>query len=281
MRNFKGKEMVDLLLFEKENQTDSVALKLLTYFPDQANDIILGLSLHNNNRLACRLMKKNKRILDKLITKENLSQINETQTKGAFKYFCKLYEEGKIRLITLYRLFEDYPNFLKQFVNRSYRFLNKNSASLISKHKYNEECYMQYDFIQEQKRSSGCHSYLSLPKGYKISFISDSDLSYSLDALEKAGKSGTNSGVFGVDSEWRPEVSFLDEYNNIQVDENKEGGDGDCEVSVQKNDIIQIGNAEYCFILDVKSFEKNEELRKKFLEAFSGKKFIGFSFKSF
>ena len=73
----------------------------------------------------------------------------------------------------------------------------------------------------------------------------------------------------GIDTEWKSSNNFYEQYQeNINNSNNNLA------------DIIQIAGINHGFIFDVKSINKNEEIKEKIKKIFFDTKFIGFEFRN-
>ena len=250
-----------------------IFLNLIKLFPDELDKQINILINKKEKLITKSVMKfilKNAKVLNKYIKESTLNLLNNISIENSFKFHLNQYISGKDRLINIYYKYKDHENIIKLLIKYLLENNKKEQAQLILENKYNEkdEYELEEKFIEE----NNSNKYFKLPVDYKIYYISaeESNINESLMILENIINNNLNSDKYmGIDTEWKSSNNFYEQYQeNINNSNNNLA------------DIIQIAGINHGFIFDVKSINKNEEIKEKIKKIFFDTKFIGFEFRN-
>ena len=250
-----------------------IFLNLIKLFPDELDKQINILINKKEKLITKSVMKfilKNAKVLNKYIKESTLNLLNNISIENSFKFHLNQYISGKDRLINIYYKYKDHENIIKLLIKYLLENNKKEQAKLIEENKYNEkdEYELEEKFIEE----NNSNKYFKLPEDYKIYYISaeESNINESLMILENIINNNLNSDKYmGIDTEWKSSNNFYEQYQeNINNSNNNLA------------DIIQIAGINHGFIFDVKSINKNEEIKEKIKKIFFDTKFIGFEFRN-
>ena len=250
-----------------------IFLNLIKLFPNELDKQINTLLNKKEKLITKSVMKfilKNAKVLDKYIKEITLNLLNNISIENSFKFHLNQYIIGKDRLINIYNKYKDHENIIKLLIKYLLENNKTEQAKLIQENKYNEkdEYELEEKFIEE----NNSNKYFKLPEDYKIYYISaeESNINESLMILENIINNNLNSDKYmGIDTEWKSSNNFYEQYQeNINNSNNNLA------------DIIQIAGINHGFIFDVKSINKNEEIKEKIKKIFFDTKFIGFEFRN-
>ena len=250
-----------------------IFLNLIKLFPDELDKQINILINKKEKLITKSVMKfilKNAKVLNKYIKESTLNLLNNISIENSFKFHLNQYISGKDRLINIYYKYKDHENIIKLLIKYLLENNKKEQAKLIEENKYNEkdEYELEEKFIEE----NNSNKYFKLPEDYKIYYISaeENNINESLKILENIINNNLNSDKYmGIDTEWKSSNNFYEQYQeNINNSNNNLA------------DIIQIAGINHGFIFDVKSINKNEEIKEKIKKIFFDTKFIGFEFRN-
>ena len=250
-----------------------IFLNLIKLFPNELDKQINTLLNKKEKLITKSVMKfilKNAKVLDKYIKEITLNLLNNISIENSFKFHLNQYISGKDRLINIYYKYKDHENIIKLLIKYLLKNNKTEQAKLIQENKYNEkdEYELEEKFIEE----NNSNKYFKLPEDYKIYYISaeENNINESLKILENIINNKLNSDKYmGIDTEWKSSNNFYEQYQeNINNSNNNLA------------DIIQIAGINHGFIFDVKSINKNEEIKEKIKKIFFDTKFIGFEFKN-
>ena len=250
-----------------------IFLNLIKLFPDELDKQINILINKKEKLITKSVMKfilKNAKVLNNYIKENTLNLLNNISIENSFKFHLNQYITGKDRLINIYNKYKDHDNIIKLLIKYLLENNKKEQAKLIQENKYNEkdEYELEEKFIEE----NNSNKYFKLPEDYKIYYISaeESNINESLMILENIINNNLNSDKYmGIDTEWKSSNNFYEQYQeNINNSNNNLA------------DIIQIAGINHGFIFDVKSINKNEEIKEKIKKIFFDTKFIGFEFRN-
>ena len=250
-----------------------IFLNLIKLFPDELDKQINILINKKEKLITKSVMKfilKNAKVLNNCIKESTLNLLNNISIENSFKFHLNQYISGKDRLINIYYKYKDHENIIKLLIKYLLENNKKEQAQLILENKYNEkdEYELEEKFIEE----NNSNKYFKLPEDYKIYYISaeESNINESLKILENIINNNLNSDKYmGIDTEWKSSNNFYEQYQeNINNSNNNLA------------DIIQIAGINHGFIFDVKSINKNEEIKEKIKKIFFDTKFIGFEFRN-
>ena len=250
-----------------------IFLNLIKLFPDELDKQINILINKKEKLITKSVMKfilKNAKVLNKYIKESTLNLLNNISIENSFKFHLNQYISGKDRLINIYYKYKAHENIIKLLTKYLLENNKKEQAKLIQENKYNEkdEYELEEKFIEE----NNSNKYFKLPEDYKIYYISaeESNINESLMILENIINNNLNSDKYmGIDTEWKSSNNFYEQYQeNINNSNNNLA------------DIIQIAGINHGFIFDVKSINKNEEIKEKIKKIFFDTKFIGFEFRN-
>ena len=255
-----------------------ILLSAFKTFPKEIDNQINILINKKDKQITKALMKfvlKSAMVLKNFISEKTLNLLNDISIENSFKFHLKQYINGKDRIINIYNRFKNNENIIKLLIEYLLENNKKEQAKLIQENKYNEEDEYQLEekiFLEKNKNNN----YLKLPEDYKIYYISAGDndnITKSKKILNEIIKKEINQDRYmGVDTEWKSSNNFYDQYQeNINININKNSNLGD---------IIQIAGMYHGFIFDIKSIEKNQELKEKIKKIFLNTKFIGFDFRN-
>ena len=255
-----------------------ILLSAFKTFPKEIDNQINILINKKDKQITKALMKfvlKSAMVLKNFISEKTLNLLNDISIENSFKFHLKQYINGKDRIINIYNRFKNNENIIKLLIEYLLENNKKEQAKLIQENKYNEEDEYQLEekiFLEKNKNNN----YLKLPEDYKIYYISAEDndnITKSKKILNEIIKKEINKDRYmGVDTEWKSSNNFYDQYQeNINININKNSNLGD---------IIQIAGMYHGFIFDIKSIEKNQELKEKIKKIFLNTKFIGFDFRN-
>ena len=250
-----------------------IFLNLIKLFPNELDKQINILINKKEKLITKSVMKfilKNAKVLNKYIKESTLNLLNNISIENSFKFHLNQYISGKDRLINIYYKYKDHENIIKLLIKYLLENNKKEQAQLIQENKYNEkdEYELEEKFIEE----NNSNKYFKLPEDYKIYYISaeENNINESLMILENIINNNLNSDKYmGIDTEWKSSNNFYEQYQeNINNSNNNLA------------DIIQIAGINHGFIFDVKSINKNEEIKEKIKKIFFDTKFIGFEFRN-
>ena len=255
-----------------------ILLSAFKTFPKEIDNQINILINKKDKQITKALMKfvlKSAMVLKNFISEKTLNLLNDISIENSFKFHLKQYINGKDRIINIYNRFKNNENIIKLLIEYLLENNKKEQAKLIQENKYNEEDEYQLEekiFLEKNKNNN----YLKLPEDYKIYYISAEDndnITKSKKILNEIIKKEINKDRYmGIDTEWKSSNNFYDQYQeNINININKNSNLGD---------IIQIAGMYHGFIFDIKSIEKNQELKEKIKKIFLNTKFIGFDFRN-
>ena len=255
-----------------------ILLSAFKTFPKEIDNQINILINKKDKQITKALMKfvlKSAMVLKNFISEKTLNLLNDISIENSFKFHLKQYINGKDRIINIYNRFKNNENIIKLLIEYLLENNKKEQAKLIQENKYNEEDEYQLEekiFLEKNKNNN----YLKLPEDYKIYYISAEDndnITKSKKILNEIIKKEINKDRYmGVDTEWKSSNNFYDQYQeNINININNNSNLGD---------IIQIAGMYHGFIFDIKSIEKNQELKEKIKKIFLNTKFIGFDFRN-
>ena len=255
-----------------------ILLSAFKTFPKEIDNQINILINKKDKQITKALMKfvlKSAMVLKNFISEKTLNLLNDISIENSFKFHLKQYINGKDRIINIYNRFKNNENIIKLLIEYLLENNKKEQAKLIQENKYTEEDEYQLEekiFLEKNKNNN----YLKLPEDYKIYYISAEDndnITKSKKILNEIIKKEINKDRYmGVDTEWKSSNNFYDQYQeNINININKNSNLGD---------IIQIAGMYHGFIFDIKSIEKNQELKEKIKKIFLNTKFIGFDFRN-
>ena len=255
-----------------------ILLSAFKTFPKEIDNQINILINKKDKQITKALMKfvlKSAMVLKNFISEKTLNLLNDISIENSFKFHLKQYINGKDRIINIYNRFKNNENIIKLLIEYLLENNKKEQAKLIQENKYNEEDEYQLEekiFLEKNKNNN----YLKLPEDYKIYYISAEDndnITKSKKILNEIIKKEINKDRYmGIDTEWKSSNNFYDQYQeNINININNNSNLGD---------IIQIAGMYHGFIFDIKSIEKNQELKEKIKKIFLNTKFIGFDFRN-
>ena len=255
-----------------------ILLSAFKTFPKEIDNQINILINKKDKQITKALMKfvlKSAMVLKNFISEKTLNLLNDISIENSFKFHLKQYINGKDRIINIYNRFKNNENIIKLLIEYLLENNKKEQAKLIHENKYNEEDEYQLEekiFLEKNKNNN----YLKLPEDYKIYYISAEDndnITKSKKILNEIIKKEINKDRYmGIDTEWKSSNNFYDQYQeNINININNNSNLGD---------IIQIAGMYHGFIFDIKSIEKNQELKEKIKKIFLNTKFIGFDFRN-
>ena len=253
-----------------------ILLSAFKTFPKEIDNQINILINKKDKQITKALMKfvlKSAMVLKNFIGEKTLNLLNDISIENSFKFHLKQYIKGKDRIINIYNRFKNNENIIKLLIEYLLENNKKEQAKLIQENKYTEEDEYQLEekiFLEKNKNNN----YLKLPEDYKIYYISAEDndnITKSKKILNEIIKKEINKDRYmGIDTEWKSSNNFYDQYQeNININKNSNLGD-----------IIQIAGMYHGFIFDIKSIEKNQELKEKIKKIFLNTKFIGFDFRN-
>ena len=250
-----------------------IFLNLIKLFPNELDKQINILINKKEKLITKSLMKfilKNAKVLNKYIKESTLNILNNISIENSFKFHLNQYIIGKDRLINIYYKYKDHENIIKLLIKYLLENNKKEQAQLILENKYNEKD--EYELEEKFIEGNNSNKYFKLPEDYKIYYISaeENNINESLKILENIINNKLNSDKYmGIDTEWKSSNNFYEQYQeNINNSNNNLA------------DIIQIAGINHGFIFDVKSINKNEEIKEKIKKIFFDTKFIGFEFKN-
>ena len=250
-----------------------IFLNLIKLFPNELDKQINTLLNKKEKLITKSVMKfilKNAKVLDKYIKEITLNLLNNISIENSFKFHLNQYIIGKDRLINIYNKYKDHENIIKLLIKYLLENNKKEQAQLILENKYNEKD--EYELEEKFIEGNNSNKYFKLPEDYKIYYISaeESNINESLMILENIINNNLNSDKYmGIDTEWKSSNNFYEQYQeNINNSNNNLA------------DIIQIAGINHGFIFDVKSINKNEEIKEKIKKIFFDTKFIGFEFRN-
>ncbi len=250
-----------------------IFLNLIKLFPNELDKQINTLLNKKEKLITKSVMKfilKNAKVLNNYIKESTLKLLNNISIENSFKFHLNQYISGKDRLINIYYKYKDHENIIKLLIKYLLENNKKEQAQLILESKYNEKD--EYELEEKFIEGNNSNKYFKLPEDYKIYYISaeESNINESLMILENIINNNLNSDKYmGIDTEWKSSNNFYEQYQeNINNSNNNLA------------DIIQIAGINHGFIFDVKSINKNEEIKEKIKKIFFDTKFIGFEFKN-
>ena len=250
-----------------------IFLNLIKLFPNELDKQINTLLNKKEKLITKSVMKfilKNAKVLNKYIKESTLNLLNNISIENSFKFHLNQYISGKDRLINIYYKYKDHENIIKLLIKYLLENNKKEQAQLILENKYNEKD--EYELEEKFIEGNNSNKYFKLPEDYKIYYISaeENNINESLKILENIINNNLNSDKYmGIDTEWKSSNNFYEQYQeNINNSNNNLA------------DIIQIAGINHGFIFDVKSINKNEEIKEKIKKIFFDTKFIGFEFRN-
>ena len=250
-----------------------IFLNLIKLFPNELDKQINILINKKEKLITKSVMKfilKNAKVLNKYIKESTLNLLNNISIENSFKFHLNQYISGKDRLINIYYKYKDHENIIKLLIKYLLENNKKEQAQLILENKYNEKD--EYELEEKFIEGNNSNKYFKLPEDYKIYYISaeENNINESLKILENIINNNLNSDKYmGIDTEWKSSNNFYEQYQeNINNSNNNLA------------DIIQIAGINHGFIFDVKSINKNEEIKEKIKKIFFDTKFIGFEFRN-
>ena len=250
-----------------------IFLNLIKLFPNELDKQINTLLNKKEKLITKSVMKfilKNAKVLNKYIKESTLNLLNNISIENSFKFHLNQYISGKDRLINIYNKYKDHDNIIKLLIKYLLENNKKEQAQLIQENKYNEKD--EYELEEKFIEGNNSNKYFKLPEDYKIYYISaeESNINESLMILENIINNNLNSDKYmGIDTEWKSSNNFYEQYQeNIN------------NINNNLADIIQIAGINHGFIFDVKSINKNEEIKEKIKKIFFDTKFIGFEFRN-
>ena len=250
-----------------------IFLNLIKLFPNELDKQINTLLNKKEKLITKSVMKfilKNAKVLNKYIKESTLNLLNNISIENSFKFHLNQYISGKDRLINIYYKYKDHENIIKLLIKYLLENNKKEQAQLILENKYNEKD--EYELEEKFIEGNNSNKYFKLPVDYKIYYISaeENNINESLKILENIINNKLNSDKYmGIDTEWKSSNNFYEQYQeNINNSNNNLA------------DIIQIAGINHGFIFDVKSINKNEEIKEKIKKIFFDTKFIGFEFRN-
>ena len=274
--NSLNKEKIFEVYFTSENFIShiDILLNIFLLFPNEIDKKLNFLIMKNDKQIIKALYKfilKNAQKLKNYIEEKTLLALNDIYLENNFKFHYSQYLDGKDRLINIYTRFKENEKIIKILIHNLKEINKKEQAELIENNLYNEQ---KENELENNNTTDDNNKYFKLPHGFNVYYISGENENCIKESLNILNKIKLTDEYLGIDSEWGTK-NFYDLFQeNILLN------DDNIRTNNDLANIVQISGLNIGFIFDLKSIEKNDELKEKIKLFFSEKKFIGFEFKN-